>query len=70
MDSDYGALVGIFIGLALILFALYIIFLLAMAVAGIAAIGGTLFGGGTAIGNYFTSFKENIIDSNKKVARP
>jgi hypothetical protein len=66
--DDEGALVGLIIGLAIIVFIVYIIFLLAMVIAGIAAAGGTVYGGGTAIGNYFMSFKENMVDSNRVAA--
>lgn len=63
-DED-GALVG-FIGIiAIILFIIYILILLATAIAGVAAAGGTLFGGFEAVKNYFLSFKENVIDSNR-----
>lgn len=66
MDDDYGALIGALIGLAIIVFVIYCIILLAMVIASIAAAGGTLYGGGTAIGNYFASFKENMIDDNRR----
>lgn len=39
---------------------------LAAAVIGIAAILGGIYGGGYAIRNYALSFKENVIDSNRK----
>lgn len=66
--EDEGALLGLLIGLAILIIIVYIICLLAMVIAGIAAAGGTLYGGGTAIGNYFSSFKENMIDSNSAAA--
>lgn len=66
--DDDGALIGLVIGLAIIVFIVYIVCLLAMAIAGIAAAGGTLYGGGTALGNYFSSFKENMVDSNRVAA--
>jgi hypothetical protein len=40
---------------------------LAAALAGLAAAGGTLYGGGAAVKNYILSFKENVIDSNRRV---
>ena len=59
------AIVGLIIGIAIICFIVYVIVMLAMVIAGVAAAGGTLYGGGYAIKNYFSSFKENVIDSNK-----
>lgn len=66
-EDDFGAIIVLIIGLAIIAFIVYCIFLLATLIATVAAASGTLYGGGTAIGNYFLSFKENIIDSNKQV---
>ncbi len=62
------AIIGLVIGIAIICFVLYIIFWLITIFAGVAAAGGTIFGGGSAIKNYFLSFKENVIDSNRKPA--
>ena len=59
------AIVGFVIGLMVIAFVVYVIVLLATVIAGVAAAGGTLFGGCSAIKNYVLSFKENVIDSNK-----
>lgn len=59
------AIVGLAIGIAIICFIVYIMVLLATVIAGVAAAGGTLFGGCSAIKNYALSFKENVIDSNK-----
>lgn len=67
-DDAVVELVGLLFGLAVIAIIVYIICLLAMVIAGIAALGGTIYGGGTAIGNYFLSFKENMIDTNKAAA--
>ena len=39
--------------------------ILAGIIVSVAAGIGVLYGGGTAIANYASSFKENIIDSNK-----
>ena len=63
-DGD-EAIIGLVIGLAIIAFIIYVIVILASIIAGVAAAGGTLFGGGSAIKNYVLSFKENVIDSNK-----
>lgn len=63
--DDGDAIIGLAIGLAIIGVILYILFLLATIIAGVAAAGGTIFGGGSAIKNYILSFKENVIDSNK-----
>lgn len=62
-----GMLVGIALVLAVVAFVIYCIILLAAALAGLAAAGGTLYGGGAAVKNYILSFKENIIDSNRRV---
>lgn len=60
-DDDAGAIIGlmiIFVVVAVIIYAVMIF-------AGIAAVGGTVYGGGSAIKNYVSSFKENVIDSNR-----
>ena len=64
-DDDGAAIIGLIIGLGFIVFIVYIIVILASIIAGIAAAGGTIFGGGSAIKNYFLSFKENVIDDNR-----
>lgn len=63
-----GAIVGLILAIVIILFIVYVIVMLLMVIAGVAAAGGTLYGGGYAIKNYFSSFKENVIDSNKASA--
>lgn len=60
-----GSIIGFVIGLAAVVFIIYVIVVLATAIVGVAAAGGTLFGGCSAIKNYAISFKENVIDSNK-----
>ena len=60
-------IIGLVIRLIIIVFVVYVIVLLASIIAGVAAVGGTIFGGGSAIKNYFSSFKENVIDSNRSV---
>ncbi len=69
-DGDVG-FVGIFFGFiivfSIVALIIYCIILMAAALSGIAALGGTFFGGGEAIKNYFLSFKENVIDSNRRV---
>ncbi len=60
-----GAIVGFCIVLAIIAFIIYVMVILAGIIASVAAGIGVLYGGGTAIANYASSFKENIIDSNK-----
>lgn len=62
------AIVGLIVGLVIIGIIVYVIIMLAMFIASVAAAGGTLYGGGYAIKNYFSSFKENVIDSNKATA--
>jgi len=66
--DDDGAMIGLIMGIAIILFIVYVIVLLATIIAGIAAAGGTVYGGGHAIKNYISSFKENVIDSNRASA--
>ena len=68
MDDDYGGIIVIFFAVAIIVFIVYCIILIASALVAIAGIGGTLWGGGTALVNYIISFKENMIDSNKVYA--
>lgn len=67
MKHGGGFIIAILI-IAFMGFIVYCLFMLAMIFAGVAAAGGTLFGGGAAIKNYALSFKENIIDSNRKPA--
>ena len=58
-------LVGLLFGLVIVCLIVYVIVLLATIIASVAAVGGTFYGGGYAVKNYFSSFKENVIDSNK-----
>lgn len=62
------AIVGIILALVAIAIVVYLIVLLATIIIGAAAAGGTIYGGGYAIKNYVASFKENVVDSNKKIA--
>ena len=59
-------MVGLFIFLIAAAVVIYLIFLLATVIVSAAAAGGTLFGGCSAIKNYYLSFKENVIDSNRQ----
>lgn len=68
MDDDFGGIIALVIGLAIIAFVIYCIVLLLSALAAVAGAGGFLWGGGTAIVNYGKSFKENMIDSNRAAA--
>lgn len=63
--DDDGALMGLVIVLAVIAFIVYIIVILASIIIGAAIIAGLAYGGGTAVVNYVSSFKENTIESNK-----
>ena len=63
---DGEELIGLVIVLAIIAFVVYIIVLLAGIIASVAAGIGVIYGGGTAIINYASSFKENMIESNRK----
>ncbi len=67
-NDGEGTLVMFIIGIAVIGFIIYVLVLLASVIAGIAAAGGTIYGGGYAIKNYVSSFKQNVIDSNKAPA--
>lgn len=68
--DDDTALVGLAIGLAIILFIVYVAVWVATVVVNVAAVLGTVYGAGSAIKNYISSFKENVIDSNRKVINP
>ena len=65
-DGGIGVIIGFCMVLALIAAVIYIAVLVAAAVGMLAGAAGTIWGGGTALKNYFASFKENIIDSNRK----
>ncbi len=67
-DSGIGALIGIALAIAAVIFVIYCIVLVAGVIAAVAGTGGVLWGGGTAVVNYSKSFKENMIDSNRAVA--
>ncbi len=64
-DDGAGALIGIAIVIAIIAFIVYMIVMIASIILAVAAGIGILYGGGTAIVNYASSFKENVIDSNR-----
>lgn len=69
--DDGGCLGYIIVGviaIAVIGFVIYIAAMIASVLAGIAGVSGLAWGGGTAVVNYFKSFKENMIDSNKVTA--
>ena len=62
------AIVGLVMFFVIIAIIVYVIAILASIIAGMAAVGGTFFGGGSAVKNYCSSFKENVIDSNRSVS--
>lgn len=64
MDGDG---IGILILLAIIIAIICLIIYIASIIISVAAAGGALWGGGTAILNYGRSFKENMIDSNRAI---
>ncbi len=64
-EEAAGALIGIAIVIAIIAFIVYVMVMIAGIILAVAAGIGVLYGGGTAIANYASSFKENIIDSNQ-----
>lgn len=68
--DDDTALIGLAIGLAIILFIVYVAVWVATVVVNVAVVLGTVYGAGSAIKNYISSFKENVIDSNRKVINP
>jgi len=68
MDDDFGAIIGLILGIAAVIFIVYCIIVIASALAMIAGVGGIAWGGGTALVNYGKSFKENMIDSNRIAA--
>ena len=68
--DDDTALIGLVIGLAIILFIVYVAVWVATVVVNVAAALGTVYCAGSAIKNYISSCKENVIDSNRKVINP
>ncbi len=66
-DDDGGALGAIVLIFILIAAVLYVLVLLAGLIVSAGAVAGTAYGGFTAIRNYVSSFKENMIDSNKVI---
>ena len=67
MDELIGWIAGIVLVIVAICFIIYILSLVASIIACVfPAIGGALWGGGTAIRNYARAFKDNMISSNKK----
>lgn len=68
MDDDFGGIIALFLGIAVVVFVVYCIVMIATFLAAIAGGAGVLWGGGTAIVNYGKSFKENMIDSNTVAA--
>ena len=69
-DDDDTALIGLVIGLSIILFIVYVVVLVATVIVNVAVAVGTVYGAGSAIKNYISSFKENVIDSNRKAINP
>lgn len=68
--DDDTAFAGVIVGLAFILFIVYVIALIATVIINVAVTVGTVYGAGSAIKNYISSFKENVIDSNRKGINP
>lgn len=66
--DDTGGLIGLVVILAIVALVVYVAVLAASAFAMVAAIGGTAWGGGTAVLNYGKSFKKNMIDSNRSTS--
>jgi uncharacterized membrane protein len=62
-DDDVAA--GLIVVLVVICTIVAIIVFIASVILIVAGIVGVCLGGGTAIYNYCSSFKENVIDSNK-----
>ncbi len=68
MEEDVAGIIGMLIALAIIAFVIYCIVIMIGILISIAGIGGTIWGGGTAIVNYVKSFKDNMLDSNHMAA--
>lgn len=68
MDDEIGYIIGAVIVIAIIAFIVYVIAMIASVLAGIAGASGLAWGGGTAVANYYKSFKENMVDSNRAAA--
>lgn len=66
--DDWGGIIALILGIAAIIFIVYVIVMAASVLAAVAGGAGVLWGGGTAIVNYSKSFKENMIDSNTVAA--
>ena len=66
MDDDFGGIVGLIIILVVLAVIIYCIVIMASILISVAGAGGLIWGGGTAIANYGRSFKENMIDSNRR----
>lgn len=64
---DGEELAGLVIGLIAVVLIVYAIIIVASILLSVATVGGTIFGGGSAIKNYVSSFKENVIDSNRSM---
>lgn len=64
MDDLIGTVIGGIFALMAIAFVVYIIVMVVGAALSVVSAGGFIWGGGTALINYISSFKENIIDSN------
>ena len=65
MGDGMGYVISVVIGLVVLVFFIYLITFVAVTVVSLAALGGSLWGGGWAIYNYGQSLKENFIDSNR-----
>lgn len=63
-----GYIIGLIVIIAVVALIIYLLVYLAGIIIAIASGIGIIYGGGTAIVNYFLSFKENIVDSNRKPA--
>lgn len=59
-------LIAVAIGLAILAAIIYLTIIFAGVILTVAGGSGIIYGGWHAVKNYFLSFKENVIDSNKK----
>lgn len=64
--SGGGFLVLFLIIVGVFILVLYLVIMAASLIALAAGAAGSVWGGGTAVLNYGKSFKENMIDSNRK----